>query len=109
MGLREEAVQRAVHSADLNAKTNVDKRHIVVGNDPFSRQLQSSPLSFLVFARRSKVHAATRHGGRGSILTSVPDLSVRGGSRVNNLLRLGNDRFFKHFLEGGRAFAQRRA
>ena len=34
--------------------------------------------------------------------------SVGGTSRVNNLLRFGNDRFFEHFLQNGRTFTQRR-
>jgi hypothetical protein len=33
-----------------------------------------------------------------SILTSVPDPSIRGNSGVNNLLRLGNDCFSGYFL-----------
>jgi hypothetical protein len=37
----------------------------------------------------------------GALLTAV---SVGRGSRINNLLRLGDDRFFGHFLKDGRAF-----
>jgi hypothetical protein len=42
-----------------------------------------------------------------ALLTSVPDPSIGGNSRINDPLRLGNDRFFGHFLQNGRAFTQR--